>query len=92
MVQYGFVYSTNDSHIYRCSLYFMSSKVIDLFEAVTFIGCKVTEKDSLKISNGALILIRDDMYRNLYLLKRTTVLEESCVEVNSSCVLNVIGL
>ena len=56
-------------------------------------GCKVTlEKDGLKVSRGALILMKGDMFRNLYLLKGTTVLGETCVGVDSSRALDATRL
>ena len=48
-------------------------------------GCKVTmEKDSLRVSKGALVVIKGDMFQNLYLLKGSTVLGESRVGAYSS--------
>jgi len=50
------------------------------------------KKDSLKVSRGALVLMKRDGFRNLYLLKGTTVLGESCVGVDSSRALDAIRL
>lgn len=51
-------------------------------------GCKATlEKDGLKVSS-ALVLMKRHVLRNLYLLKGTTILEKSCVGVDSSHALN----
>lgn len=56
-------------------------------------GYKVTlENDDLKVSRGGPILMKRDVFLNLYLLKGTTVLGDSCVEVDSFCSFDAIGL
>lgn len=75
-----------------CYVLDLQKSLITLWQLASM-ECKAAmEKDDLKISRGALALTKGDMLQNLYLLKGTTVLEESCVRVDSSHVLEATGL